>query len=205
MTFDDITQEIADRLDLTSARSLARIGRSVNERYRAVATSVSMPTVGRTTVTADTVIGNQSVTFEDVDKLYSVYDTDETPYRVLKEATIDELRNSSPGIDPARRYAIENMGATTVTIRLDSIPESVYELGADANGVLSTLEDSDEPAFAAAFHDILVYGGMATELDHMEKYEFAKKQEYKYEQRLSELRYFIAKSAYADIHQGKNI
>ncbi len=78
-------------------------------------------------------------------------------------------------------------------------------MGIDADVVLTALSaDSDVPLFPSSFHDLLIFGAMATELDKMEKYEFAKKQEAMYQIRLADLRYYIAKSRYLDIHQGKS-
>ncbi len=96
------------------------------------------------------------------------------------------------------------MGASTVTIFLDSIPATVYALHADALVNLSMLSGTMVPAFTQDFHDILIYGGMATELDKMEKYDLSAKKEKQFEQRLSELRLYQASSAYMDIIMGKN-
>ncbi len=93
-------------------------------------------------------------------------------------------------------------GASTVTIYLDCIPATIYALTADALVNLSTLSGSMIPAFAEDYHDLLVLGAMATEYDKMEKTPLADKKEKQYEDRLSQLRMYIAKSAYKDIVQG---
>lgn len=207
MTFTDIQTEIADRLNLTSAAALARIGRSINERYRWLASSIGFDTIERRTASASTVIGDRSLTFgpapTKVQKLLSVFNPAFTPPQILNQVDFDELRNQSIGTDPPSQYAIQLMGADSVTIFLDSIPATIFSLSADVMSNLATLSGVQVPAFAEDFHDILVYGGMATELDKMEKYDLSAKKEAQFEGRLSDLRMFIAKSAYLDIIQGK--
>jgi hypothetical protein len=201
MTFTGIVLEIADRLNLTSEKALARIGRSVNERYRWLASSLYLQTTVRRPITATTTIGNRSLIFN-CEKLYAVFNPAYTPVWVLGETDFDTLRNRPVGTDPPQEYAIQLMGASTVTIYLSSTPATAYVLGADAAVNLATLSGMEIPAFAESFHDILVYGGMATELDKMEKPELAEVQNSRFEQRLSELRLYIALSAYRTVIQG---
>ena len=203
MTFTDIVSEVADRLDLSSTQALARIGRSVNERYREIASSIGLQTLVRTVVSATTTVGSRSLTFTNVEKLYSVFNPAFDPVVVLEEQTFDELRNQSEGVDPPQAYAIQLMGASSVTIYLDTVPSTAYVLSADAESNMATLSGSMVPAFAEDYHNLLTYGAMATELDKMEKYDLSQKQEDRYEQRLAALRMFIAKSAYLDLYQGK--
>lgn len=203
MTFTDIQTEIADRLNLTATASLTRIGRSINERYKWMVSSMGLDTVQtQLGITATTTIGSRELTFT-CEKLLSVYNTTFDPAQVLDEASVDELRNEVQGTDPAQRYAVLRMGASTVTIFLDSTPTTQYVLTADALVNVSTLSGTNVPAFPEDFHNILVYGGMATELEKMEKYDMAKIQEGRFQQRLGELRLYIAKSAYLEIYQGK--
>ena len=105
--------------------------------------------------------------------------------------------------ESARDYAIYAMGATTVTIILDRLPSAAATLYAEGLIVAATLSGSGVPAFAEDFHDILVFGAVADELRKMEKVQLAKDAESDFEQRLSDLRMFIAKSAYLDMYQGK--
>lgn len=206
MTFAEIQQEIAERLNLTSATALARIGRSINERYRLVASTLGLQTTARSTATASTVIGNRSVTFGPaprVEKLYMVYDASVTPPRLLDSLLFDELRLHSIGTDPPRAYAIQRMGADTVTILLNCVPTSVYSLTADVLANVAVLAGGAQPAFAESFHDLLIHGGLSTELEKLEKYDLAKTQQLHYEQRLSDLRFFIAKNAFTGFYQGK--
>lgn len=202
MTFTEIQDEIIDRCNLSSASARTRVGRSINERYKELSSSMGLLTTVRTVVSANTVVGNRFVTFAG-EKVLSVFNSAFTPARVLREITYNEMRNAPLSADPASVYAVSGMGASTVTIWLNCTPGTIYALGADVEQNQATLSDGNIPVFAESFHNILVYGGMATEYDKMDKAPLAAKFEAKYEKRLGELRLFIAKSAYLDIFQGK--
>lgn len=201
MTFVEIVNRVAGRLNLSSPEAISRIGEEVNDRYRRVCAAIGMETTTRETVTADTAEGVQTLTFTNVVKLFTVLDEDGEP---LDEVSYTYLIGQTPHGDPPQAYAIKTMGATSVTILLDCEPESSYTLSADALVIVSTLSGVAVPAFSENFHDILVLGALADELDKMEKRTLADKKEAQYTQRLSDLRYFIAKSAYLDIYQGAN-
>ncbi len=207
MNFTELVTEVLERLNLSSTDATARIGRVVNERYRWLASSIGMETTVRGTATANTVVGNRSLTFGPkpigVEKLFAVYDATTTPFTVLDELSFDEMRNRQVGTDPPQRYAIQLMAATSVTILLDCTPATIYTLTADVETTLATLSGLNVPAFPESYHDALIYGAMATELEKMEKYDLAKAQEKRFEERASQLRLFIAKSAYLDFYQGK--
>jgi hypothetical protein len=208
VTFTDIQNAVADRLNLTSANALTRIGQSINEKYRELASSIGLQSTVRTTATANTVVGTSLLTFGPtpigVEKIFSVFNAAYTPPMVLDEVTVDELRNQPLGTDPAEQYAIYNTGASSVTIQLSSKPATIYTMSADVETNIATLSGLMIPNFAEDYHAALIYGGMAVELEKMEKYEMAAKQEAKYQARLSDLRLFIAKSAYLAIYQGKS-
>lgn len=212
MTFTEIVLEIADRLNLTSESALNRIGRSVNERYKWAVSSIGLATSMRDTAESTTVIGEQTLTFPDptetdadgVVKLYDVFDATVSPSRALKEWTVAEIRRNVSAVDPTQQYAIWRVGAASVTILLGSVPTTNYTLTADVEVSCSTLSAEDVPSFPEEFHNLLIYGGMATELEKMEKYQLAEKQETKFMIRLSDLRMFIAKSGTLDIVQGKS-
>lgn len=209
MTFTDIQSRISDRLNLTSTAALTRIGQSINEAYREMASSVGIKDkIERGTASASTVVGNRDLTFgpspTKVQKILAVYDPSISPPRLLDEFTMDELLNQVLGTDPASAYAIKLMGATSVTIHLDVIPASIYTLTADVLINLVDLSGTDVPAFAEDFHNLLIYKGMQIELEKMEKYDLAAKQEKKFQDRMGEYRLYIASSAYLKIMQGKD-
>lgn len=204
MTFTSIQTEVLERLNLTSTTASARVGRTINEKYREMLSSVGLVTSVRGTVTANTAVGVRTLTFNNVEKLYTVFNAALTPPQVLTEITFDEMRNLpvSTG-DPARMYAVQTVGASTVIIILGSIPASIYTLSADAEATIADLSGTGVPAFPAKFHNALVYGAMVPELQKLEKYDLAAVQENKFQQRISELRLQIAMSGYLDIVQGK--
>jgi hypothetical protein len=191
-----------ERLNLTSAAASARIEREINERYRWVLSAVGMLTSSRGIVTADTVIGNRYVQFDLIQKLLSVFNEDG---QTLGQVTFDELRNRQVLSDPPREYAIAAVEDDAVTIYLDCEPATVYTLSADVMLGLPELGDTDTPEFPTLFHDILVYGVKAIELRKMEKPDLADEAEAMFQSRLSELRYFNAKSIYLDIYQGRRV
>ena len=203
MTFTDIQTEISDRLNLTSTAALARIGRSINEGYKEIASTIGISTIERVNgITANTSINSRNITFT-CEKILVVYNTNSTPPLILDERTEDEMRNETTVTDPATEYAVKLMGSSSVTLELNATAASVYTLTADAMVNVSTLSGTQVPAFTEDFHNMLTYKGMQIELEKMEKYDKAKVQEDKYKVRLGEYRLYIAASAYKDIHQGK--
>lgn len=191
MTFQDIQNDVADRLNLTSSQALARIGREINQRYKWVASAIGLHSTARVIALANTVVGDRHVIFPAVAKIYSVFNPSPTPPVRLNELHFDLLRNKSQGSDPPIEYAVQTMGATTVTIFLGCTPATVYPLQADAEATLPTLTGDAVPSFSEDYHDLLVSGVMANELEKMEKQELAKLQEGRFDRRLDELRLFL--------------
>jgi hypothetical protein len=203
VTFTDIQNEVIDRLNLTSAQAIARVGRSINERYKWMVSSLGLQTSVRTQVSANSAIGNRSMVFTGIDKIYAVFNPAFVPPAgILNEVSFDQLRNEPLGTDPPENYAIQLISAHTVTIFLDCVPGSVYPLNADGRANTTTLSGLSEPSFAEEFHNILTYFAESVELEKMEKYDLAEKQFNLSESRLAELRLDIAVSAYLDIAQG---
>lgn len=207
MTYQDIENDTMDRLGQSSGLTRGRVGRAINERYRWLATSEGMETTARGTVTAATSIGSRSLTFgptpTPVQKLYAVYDATVTPPTILGEVSFEEMRQYPVSSGKARYFAVQLLGATSVQILLNATPTAIDTWTADAELNLSVLSGAMVPAFPEAFHDLLIYGAMATILESAGKYDEAKVQEKRYEQRCSDLRLFAAKSAFQDIYQGK--
>jgi hypothetical protein len=123
--------------------------------------------------------------------------------RILNERSFDEIRYMPLQPDPPQNWAVQLMGASTVTLFLDSTPSTAYNLNADVEVNITDLSGTNEPAFGQDFHDILIKGGLADELYKMEKYDLSDVQEKRFEKRLGELRLFIAKSGGLDFYQGK--
>ena len=122
----------------------------------------------------------------------------------LDQLTVDELR-MMPVVnsDLPRNWATLNMNADEVIVLLDSVPSSAYLLTADVERNITDLSGSGVPAFPQDFHDILVRGAMADELYKMEKYNLSQVQEKKFDNRMSDLRLFIAKNNSMALYQGR--
>lgn len=205
MTFTELVTEIKDRLNLSSTESTTRIGRAINRKYRLVTSSIGLQLSRRTTVQQAVSIGVSTVTFSGVEKVISVMNRTTTPYRVLKEVTIDELREIQPYTtsDTPDRYAVHNQTADTIVIEINRIPQTAFTLYADVHTAIADLSGSNEPAFPESFHDILIEGVMSDELRKMEKPQLAQIASGEFQRILGDLRMWIAKSGYLDIYQGK--
>lgn len=205
MTFDEIVSEIKDRLNLTSSDSTTRIGKRVNSRYKQITSSLGINTSRRGVATpVNTVSGTATITFT-MAKPEIVYITAAGFERVLGERTFDELKARNVSQEPSgvpSEYAIQSTTGLTVTLLLSPIPNSIVAINADGLLNAATLSGSTIPAFDQDFHDVLVYGGMVDELMKMEKPGLLGQAKADYEQRMSDLRYFLAKSAYLSITQG---
>lgn len=205
MTFQEIQNEVADRLDLRTGVALSRIGRSINDKYKEVAASIGLQTTARGVATADTVVGNRSLTFGPtpigVQKIYTVFEALGTR---LDEISFDEMRRRSPTkTGKARAYAVQTMGSSSVTVMLDATPTAILTWSADAELNIATLRGSQTPQFAEAYHNLLIYAAMAVELEKMEKFDQAKEKLNQCEMRTSQLRLFIAESNQKTMYQGK--
>jgi hypothetical protein len=106
-------------------------------------------------------------------------------------------------VGPSTNYAVQNMVADQVTLRLFPIPNSTYNLTSDCLlAGIDMVADSDEPALPTDFHDILVHGVLYDELMKLEKANpLAQIEAAKFSQRLSDLRFFIHKAAYLRLSQ----
>jgi len=216
MTFDEIVRDVAKRLNLTSPEAFQRIGQRVNERYRKVTSSIGMITSRRLTkdFTIDTTLPQYSalpdLTFTGFEKILRITTTPDDSVNsgviVLKQLTYDEIEIIPPFPDRVpRAFAVKRMGSHEVTVRFDAYPAgTTFFLHVEGYDVADILADDAEPFLPEDFHDVLIEGAMSDELRKMEKAELAQIAEGKYEQRLSDLRMFIAKNAYQDIAQGRD-
>ena len=191
-------------MNLTSTEATSRIGRAINRVYRAVTTSIGMQLSRNTTASASTSISSSLVTFTSVEKIDRLYKTASSGAIVeLKEVLLGELRGILlPSGDNPSRYAILSHTADGITVQLDTTAATVYSISADVQGAIADLSGTNEPAFPESFHDILVEGTLAQEYRKVERQAFAKEAEFLYQQRLSDLRMWIAKSYLLDIQQG---
>jgi len=204
VTFTSIRNEIADRVNITSAEGLARIGRTINERYGWILGSIGMQVLSqRVGVPAQSVIGSREMTF-DLDKIQRVYDnTNPDNPNTLDEVTMMEMRDRTVITQPPQTYARLRSGARTETIYLDCVPTSVFTLTADGLSKKPHLQDEMVPAFPEDFHDILIYYGLDVEYrKKMQKQEADDVMQIA-ERRMSELRMYLAKNSMLNIYQNK--
>ncbi|HEX6272888.1 MAG TPA: hypothetical protein VFZ53_07610 [Polyangiaceae bacterium] len=204
MTFTEIVTEVMERTRQTSTEAQTRVGREVNDRYRRVTSSVGLQTSRPGSATASTNIAGPHVTF-DLEKVISVRMVASSFRRMLAEITHDDLltrQTVSPVSGPPTFYAILKNIGNSVEVHLYPQPDAVYALTAEGLRPSTVLTGSSPPLFPASFHDVLMHGALADEWTQLKQDDLAARSEAVYEQRLAELRYFIAKSAYLDIHQG---
>ena len=219
MTFTEIVSQIADDLNRTSTAAMTRIGKSVNRWYKQLCADNSIRTITpvlgvqmSTTIGSNQLVWNSTNTSPstNVEKILRIYNAATTPATPLYEASVDEIQNGIAVGDPATRWAPLLMGASSVTVLINSTPATSYALQADVLANVSTLSGSNVPAFTEDFHDLLYLAGKADELRHMEKYEFADAimradgEPSLYSNRLGEFRLYLALSNHRHLFQGKN-
>lgn len=204
MTLNEMTLHIADALNLSSAEAKARIGRNINVRYKRVTSAIGMVTTRREEVNQAATIGNRNITFSGIEKIDAVFRKVGTKNIGLDEISNDDMRETSLRTEPPTKFCVFSVAPRSVTITLDCIPETTFTLYAHGLADVSTLSSTDSPAFPESFHDILIHGVVADEYRKMEKRDLARENEGYFEQRLSDLRMFIAKSAYLEIYSAKN-
>jgi hypothetical protein len=209
VTANELVEYIAEDLNTPSQEAKNRIGHALNVRYKQVTSSIGLIPTRRIEVEAAASVGDRFVTFADIEKIdvvfYKSSDVDPgakaTP---LTQVTHDEMLKLSVRDEPPTRFCVYNVEPTTVTIQLDCLPASMFILYASGLASTTTLTNNDQPAFPESFHDILIHGVKADEYRRREKANLAKEAEMMFEKRLSDLRMFLAKSAYLDIYRGKH-
>lgn len=206
MTFTELVNEVMARTRQTSTEAQTRIGREVNDRYRRVQTTVGLGTSRPMTVSALTIAGEQSVSVP-ASKVIDVWiDQPAGLRRMLQQITFNDWRSRQVSVNPNNGqptfYAIGSWGSDTVAIYFSPIPDQVYTVKADVLGLAVPLIGAMAPWFSADFHDVIMYGALADEWTQLKQEELARGATGLYEQRLSELRYYIAKENSLAIVQG---
>lgn len=210
MTADELVNHISDQMVLSAPDAKARILKELNIRYRTVTSSIGLVTTRRVEVTQPVTLNSQIVVFTGVEKLdaifYKVTQNNVTTNNTLDEITNDEMikeriRSSTPS-----KFSVFTISPNSVTIKINLVQTTGTPLVLYADGLAdaSSLSGTASPAFPASFHDILIHGVEADEYKRKEKAQLAADAEQKFESRLSDLRMFIAKSAYMDLHRGKH-
>lgn len=202
--FASLKSRVQDRLLLPSTTAATRIGKYINERYRAVATSIGMQAVRFGTENIVTVNGTPDYTTTNLIHLMTLTYT--AGNRVMDEVTYDDIRNLDPGgirTGSPELYVKKKFNNANLTITIWPTPDAIYTLPGD--GILRGAElvnDNDVPVLPEDFEDILIFGACADELIKLEKPALAAAFEAKFVQRQKDLRFFIAKTAYLETRQG---
>lgn len=204
MTLNELVEYAAEELSLPSPEAKSRLARELNARYKRVTSAIGMSPTRRTDGFEPATVGDRFVTFTDVEKLEAVYLLNGNVKTTLMELTNDEMRDLTPRDEPPTQYSIYSMTPTTITIQLDCIPATAFNVYATALSDATTLSNNDQPNFPESFHDVLIHGVRADEYRRKEKLALVKEAEQMYEQRLSDLKMFLAKSAYLDVYRGKH-
>jgi hypothetical protein len=203
MTFDEIVSEVCEKMNLTSDEAKSRVSRNVNTRFRRATSSIGMAPSRFVQVSTVATIGNRVLTFTGIEKIIAVIDKTSGIDIPLAQITTDEMHITVIKTDPPRKFAVQRMHNNSVDIIVNTTPSSNFTLYADGHVVLGTITGTQSPDFPESFHDCLVFGAMADEYRKMEKVQLAHDCEEDYERRLSDLRMWIAKSAYLDLYQGR--
>lgn len=212
MDFDTIVSKIMTRLNLTSTEAQNRIEAEVNECVRKITTSIALEPSRLMVEELDIdPIGEGTLpelVVDNYNKLLKVSllpnGTGTPQVKVLKELMYDEITNFNAEVRDPRAWAVKTVGPSSMVIVLDSSPDDNFTLRFEGYQSITDLSGTDQPPFPDDFHDLIIFGVMADELFKMEKYPYAQQMEQKFQQRLSDLRYYFAKSAYLDVYQSKN-
>jgi hypothetical protein len=198
VTFVNIQDRVMARTNLSSTTARTRIKAYVNERLRRVATSTNVGRVRFGSVSINTVANVNTITSTGLVKIVTASIPAEN--QILDERTTDQLRNYDTDVSQngvPRFFAVKAVNATTLTVQLYPEPDAIYAVVLE--GILTGTDlsaDADVPGLPEDFHDILIFGALADELPHLQRTDEAAYYEDKFEKRLSDLKYFIAKSAY---------
>jgi hypothetical protein len=204
LTFQEIATDILDTLNLTSDEAATRVLRTLHRKYKEVTSAIGLIPSRRTRVSQAATIGNRDITFASIEKIDSVFRIVGTKVYRLDEITNEEMLEKSLVSEPATKFCIRSMTGTSVTVRVNVTPTTTFTLYAEGLTVQGRIAPDDTPAFPESFHDILIYGVLAEEYRRKEQKEFFLSAKSDYDTRLSDLKFFIAKTAYMTVYEGKD-
>jgi hypothetical protein len=203
VTFAQMVTAVKDYAGLTSAEAETRVGKSINRHYRRVTSLIGLDAARFVTRSQTTTNGQQYVTFTEIETIDRILATsDSTAIRELPQITIDRQRTQQPHASQPTSWALRNTDADSVTVLLDTVPQTEYTLQADGWTTLSDLSGSDEPIFPESFHDVLVWFVLEEESLKKEKLNIAAGYRAKAEQLLADLRFHLADSPSLVTRQG---
>lgn len=206
MTFTEIVTEIMDRANLSSSTATTRVGRRVNSHYKRVTAELGIaPVTRRTSVTQAATVASPSITFSNIEQVERVIDATTTPDTILEEVSFDEIRQVEPASsDTVTKFAREALGSTSVTLRFDVKFATTKNITAEGYGKKATLSGTDVPAFPETFHDILVESVLYEEYKKLEDMKSATDSKEEAKRILSQLKLWVATSAYRANRQGRD-
>lgn len=201
MTFLQMQDAVLNRLNLTTTEARTRVKVELNQRNLEVTSSLGLAKTRFGIVTAATASGTSTVTVSGVEHIHTVFDPTVLD-KPLIEVSLQQIRQwdaPSQVTGTPTHYAIQSNGASTIVLRLYPQPNAVITLSVDA--VISGTDltaDGDIPTWPASFHDILVKGALEDEYRKLGKNHAsaADTEGAKFEKRITELRYFLAKSSW---------
>jgi hypothetical protein len=199
MTRLQILNSVKRRLNksTTATDSDARLLEFINEVHRAVLSESGMETLRRTTpATFPSVDGTPNYTISTIARVNRVWET--TNDRRLEEISLDRYR--SIDVDPTNNkgtpyaYAWATTGVSSVTLFLTPCPSAAISYSVDGLSVISDLSaDGTEPNLPLDFHDILVYGALSREYEHLDDKRLHVA-ETRYAERLRTLKHWLAET-----------
>lgn len=205
MTFLQIQDDALERLNLptvSSSDARTRIKRYINEGYRWLLGDVGMSRARDTTTTLNTVIGTAEYTVT-ASRIRFIRDT--TSDLRLDEVTLGQLRAMDPGDTETGNptlYALRQLGASTVKVRLWPTPSDVRTLDLDIVASVTDLNaDGDVPVFAAEFHPCLSTYARLCEYEKMDDTRY-KEAAQLWQAQIRALRFSLRKSDTREIAQG---
>lgn len=205
---DELVNHIADEMALSAPDAKARILKELNIRYRRITSSIGLITSRRVEVQQNVTQNSNTVTFTGIEKIDSIfYKVSTGPVvqnKTLDLITDDEMVKERMFTAHPTKYSVFTTGPNSVTIKMNCQPATVFTLYAHGLVDASNLSGTASPAFPASFHDILIFGVEADEYKRKRQTQEAVASEQQFESRLSDLRMFIAKNAYQDMHRGKH-
>lgn len=207
MTHDELVDDLADRLGLTSDTARDRLARAVNRHHRRISASAGLVTSNYDVTHTPTTPDNPQVTFTNFEKVLQAWHYAGGSRVPMQEITLAQLRDLGDPVSGATpsRFATVSTTATSVTIELDALPDSVYDIFCDGYASLAALVGSMEPAFAQSFHDAIEEAVMADEYTKQEKPALADRAEQRSQKIVNDLKLFLATSPTLRIRQGERL
>jgi len=139
MTFTQIQAKVAEYCILQSDDALSRIGRTINSHYRRITASLGLDVARFVVRSTTTSLGIQTVTFTEIEKIDRLMDVTSSP-RLLMETSVHNIRSNVASNSEPTQWAYQNSDADSVTVVLDTVPQTAYSL--EAGGTVDGCRNS---------------------------------------------------------------